>query len=99
MTRSKTKAVAFRLANEAGAGRNVRRLLDGLGELDAGAGGDHHQVGAKARVALLISGLPIVAVIDAHDRKIGRVHDRDGGERAHIHQQLAIAGDHQHSPP
>ena len=54
------------------------------------------EVDAEAGVALLPAGLAVVAVVDADDREVGRVHHRDGGERADVHQQLAVAGDDQH---
>src|SRR5712671_3276485 len=43
-------------------------------------------------MALLIPGLAVMAVIDANDREIGRVHYRDGGEGTNIHQQFAVTG-------
>jgi hypothetical protein len=49
-------------------------------------------------MALLISGLAVMPVIDADDREIGCVHHRYRRERADIHQQLAIAGHDEHAP-
>ena len=88
--------VAF--AKEARAGGDVGLLFDRARELDAGAHRDLLQIGAEAGVALLIAGLAVMAVVDAHDREVGRVHHRDGGERADVHQQLAVARDHEHAP-
>ena len=48
-------------------------------------------------MALLIAGLAVMAVIDADDREIGRVHHRDRRERADIHQQLAVTGHDEHA--
>jgi hypothetical protein len=39
-----------------------------------------------------------MTVVDAEDREIGRVHDRNRRERSDIHQQLAVAGDDKHTP-
>src|SRR5262249_7391412 len=68
----------------------------GKGALDAGGRRDLLQIDAEARVASLVAGLAVVAVVDAHNRQIGRVQDGNGGKRADVHQELAIARDHQH---
>ena len=44
-------------------------------------------------VARLHAGLAVDAVVEHDDREIGRPLDADGGERAHAHQHLAVAGD------
>ena len=38
-----------------------------------------------------------MAVVDAQDREVRRVHHGDHRERAEIHQQLAVAGDNEHA--
>ena len=55
----------------------------GRREIDAGAGG-----------ARLHAGGAVVAVVETDDRKIFRLLDADGGERAERHQHVAVAGDH-----
>src|SRR5262249_55175047 len=51
------------------------------------------EVDAEAGMALLPAGLPVVPVVDTEDREIGRIDHGDGGERADIHEELAVAGD------
>jgi len=38
-----------------------------------------------------------MAVIDAEDRKIGRIDHSDGSQRADIHQKLAVADHDQYA--
>ena len=49
-------------------------------------------------MALLPAGLAVAAVVDTDDGEVGRIHHRRGGERAHVHEELAVAGHHQHPP-
>ena len=49
-------------------------------------------------MALLVAGFAVVAVVDADDRKIGRIHHCRGRERPDVHEEFAVPGDHQHPP-
>ena len=51
------------------------------------------KVDAGSRVGLLHAGLAIVFVIEHHEEEVLRLRRRGGGERAHAHQHLAVAGD------
>ncbi len=48
-------------------------------------------------MALLPAGLAVVAVVDAEDGEVGGIDHRDGGERADVHQELAVARDNEHA--
>ena len=88
---------AVALADHARAVRDVGFGRDRAGALDAGA--DRHllQVDAEAGMAFLPAGLAVVTVVDADDREVRRVDHRDGRKRADAHEQIAVAGDHQHA--
>ena len=60
--------------------------LRGGGEIDAGGG-----------MARLHAGGAVVPVVEHDDREIFRLLDPDGGEAAHSHQHVAVAGDHRHA--
>ena len=47
-------------------------------------------------MALLISGLAVMAVIDTDDGEVGRVQHGDCRQRTDIHEELAIASHDQH---
>ena len=53
---------------------------------------------AKAGVAVLVAGLAVVTIVHTDDGQVGRILQRDRGQRADIHQQFAVAGGHQHAP-
>src|SRR5207237_1149132 len=76
------KGGAVALAQHAAALGEFGFAGDRAGALDAGAGGDLFEVDAEAGVALLVTGLAVMAVIDAEDREIGRVQHRD--RRRHV---------------
>src|SRR5262245_28011297 len=65
---------AISLTEKTGAGGDVTLVLHRPGELDTGPLCHLLQVSAETSVALLVTGLPIVAIVDAHNRQIGRVH-------------------------
>ncbi len=67
-------------------------------QLDAGALRHLLEIGAEAGVALLVAGLAVVAVVDADDRQIRRIEQRDGRKRADVHQKLAVASDNKNAP-
>src|SRR5437762_11456240 len=91
------KGGAVTLAQHAAAVGEFGFPGDRAGALDAGAAGDLFEIDTEARMALLVAGLAVMAVIDNKDRQIGRVRDRDRRERADIHQELAVAGGYQHA--
>ena len=45
------------------------------------------------RMARLHASLAVMAVVEDNDGEVRRLLDADGGERAHPHQHLAVAGD------
>jgi len=47
------------------------------GALDAGTGGDPLEIDAEAGVALLVTGLAVMAIVDDEDRQVRRVQHRD----------------------
>ena len=96
-TRTATKLVPLPSRSRRAPSAMSASVDDRPGALDAGAGRHLLEVGAQAGMAFLPAGLAVVAVVDAQDREIGGVHHRDGGERADVHQQLAVAGDDQHA--
>ena len=65
----------------------------------ADPGSERHllQVHPETGVALLPAGLAVAAVVYADDGKIGWIHHRHGGQRPHVHEELAVAGHHQHA--
>src|SRR5208337_5633813 len=79
---------AVALAQKERAAGDIGRDGDRARMFDPAAHRDLFQIDAETGVALLPAGLSVVTVVDAEDREIGRVHDRDGGERADIHEEL-----------
>jgi hypothetical protein len=65
--------------------------------LDPAADRDLFQINAETGMALLPAGLPVVSVVDAQDREVGRVDHRDAGKRTDVHQELAVAGHDEHA--
>ena len=65
---------------------------EGVGE--AARLGDRDQIDAAGGVARLHAGLAVVPVVEHDDDEILRLLHPDGGERAHAHQHLAVAGEH-----
>src|SRR5262249_5478492 len=91
------KSGAVALAQHAAAFAELGVVRNRASALDAGAGGDFFEIDTEARMALLITGLAVMAVVDDKDRQVRRVQDRDRRERADIHQELAVAGRDQHA--
>ena len=68
--------------------RNGARVLETAGQRH----GD--EIDARMSVARLHAGLAVVRVVEHDDGEIFRLLDADGGEAAHAHQHVAIAGQH-----
>ena len=90
-TRNSTKQEPFELTQHPGSFGNVGLLLDRASGLDSCANGHLLEIDTEARVAFLIAGLAIVAVVDAEDAQVRRIEHRYRGERPDIHEQLAIS--------
>jgi hypothetical protein len=78
------KGSAVALAEQAGATGEFFLRPDRAGCPDPRTGDDLFEIDPKARMALLISGLAVVTVIDADDREISRIHHRYRRQRADI---------------
>src|SRR2546429_9701615 len=76
------KGGAVALAQHAAALGEFGFAGDRAGALDAGAGGDLFEVDAEAGVALLVTGLAVMAVFDPRVPGIGRVPPPDLPRRA-----------------